>query len=140
MLCWVAQSYPTLGTPWIVAPGSSVHGILQARILEWVAISFSRGSSRPGIEPTLQTESLSSEPPGKLPNHWTAREFTDHFLELHLETFGYYSHFVCVWILIIHLKILLGHPSCLSFPLIFRFSIFVSFSKPIFFIMHSLYC
>ena len=26
-------------------PGSSVHGILQARILEWVAISFSRGSS-----------------------------------------------------------------------------------------------
>ena len=28
-------------------PGSSVHGILQARILEWVAISFSKGSSRP---------------------------------------------------------------------------------------------
>ena len=28
-------------------PGPSVHGILQARILEWVAISFSRGSSRP---------------------------------------------------------------------------------------------
>ena len=28
-------------------PGSSVHGILQARILEWVAISFSRGSSQP---------------------------------------------------------------------------------------------
>ena len=28
-------------------PGSSVHGILQARLLEWVAISFSRGSSRP---------------------------------------------------------------------------------------------
>ena len=29
-------------------PGSSVHGILQARILEWVAISFSKGSSWPG--------------------------------------------------------------------------------------------
>ena len=28
-------------------PSSSVHGILQARILEWVAISFSRGSSQP---------------------------------------------------------------------------------------------
>ena len=28
-------------------PGSSIHGILQARIIEWVAISFSRGSSRP---------------------------------------------------------------------------------------------
>ena len=32
--------------------GFSVHGISQARILEWVAISFSRGSFRPGIEPT----------------------------------------------------------------------------------------
>ena len=34
-------------------PGSSVHGISQARILEWVAIPLSRGSSRPGIEPRL---------------------------------------------------------------------------------------
>ena len=32
-------------------PGSSVHGILQARILEWVAVSSSRGSSQPRIEP-----------------------------------------------------------------------------------------
>ena len=32
-------------------PGSSLHGILQARVLEWVAISFSSGSSDPGIEP-----------------------------------------------------------------------------------------
>ena len=31
-------------------PGSSVHGILQARILEWVAIPFSRGSSDTGIK------------------------------------------------------------------------------------------
>ena len=31
--------------------GSSVHGILQARILEWVAISSSRGSSERGIKP-----------------------------------------------------------------------------------------
>ena len=30
-----------------ILPGSPVHGILQARILEWVAISFSRGSSQP---------------------------------------------------------------------------------------------
>ena len=34
-------------TPWIVAHQAPVHGILQARVLEWVAISFSRGSSRP---------------------------------------------------------------------------------------------
>ena len=42
------QSCPTLCDPVDCSPsGSSVHGILQARILEWVAISFSRGSSRP---------------------------------------------------------------------------------------------
>ena len=45
----IAQSCPTLCDPVDCSlPGSSVHGILQARILEWVAISFSRGSSRPG--------------------------------------------------------------------------------------------
>ena len=45
----VAQSCPTLCDPVDCSlPGSSVHGILQARILEWVTISFSRGSSRPG--------------------------------------------------------------------------------------------
>ena len=39
----VAQSCPTLGNPMDYSPpGSSVHGILQARILEWAAISFSR--------------------------------------------------------------------------------------------------
>ena len=44
----VAQSYPTLCDPMDCSlPGSSVHGIFQARILEWVSISFSRGSSRP---------------------------------------------------------------------------------------------
>ena len=41
-----AQSCPTLCDPMDYSPpGSSVHGILQARILEWVAMSFSRGSS-----------------------------------------------------------------------------------------------
>ena len=34
-------------TPWCSPPGSSVHGVFQARILEWVAILFSRGSSQP---------------------------------------------------------------------------------------------
>ena len=44
----VAQSCPTLCDPVDCSlPGSSIHGILQERILEWVAISFSRGSSRP---------------------------------------------------------------------------------------------
>ena len=42
----VAQSCPTLCDPMDCSlPGSSVHGIFQASVLEWVAISFSRGSS-----------------------------------------------------------------------------------------------
>ena len=44
----VTQSCPTLCDPMDCSlPAFSVHGILQARILEWVTISFSRGSSQP---------------------------------------------------------------------------------------------
>ena len=47
------QSCPTLCKSMDHSPpGSSVHGILQARILEWVALLSSRGSTNPGIEPT----------------------------------------------------------------------------------------
>ena len=49
-------------------PGSSVHDISQARILEWVAISFFWRSSSLVIEsgsPALQADSLSAELPGK---------------------------------------------------------------------------
>ena len=61
----VAQSCPILCYPTNCSPpGSSVHGILQARILEWVAMPSSRGSSRPR-SPALQADSLPSEPPGK---------------------------------------------------------------------------
>ena len=49
---FIAQSCPTLCNHMDCSPpGSSVHGLSQARILEWVAISFSRGSSNPGIKP-----------------------------------------------------------------------------------------
>ena len=44
----ITQSCLTLCDPMDYSlPGSSVHGILQARILEWVAVTFSRGSSQP---------------------------------------------------------------------------------------------
>ena len=49
-------------------PGSSVHGILQAGILEWVHIPSPEDLPNPGNEPwspTLQADSLSSELPGK---------------------------------------------------------------------------
>ena len=48
-------------------PGSSVHAISQARILEWVAISFSRGSPNPGIKPVFPTLAggfFTTGPPG----------------------------------------------------------------------------
>ena len=49
-------------------PGSPVHGVLQARMLEWVAIPFSGDLPNPGVEPgspALQADPLPSEPPGK---------------------------------------------------------------------------
>jgi len=49
----------------------TAHGILQARILEWVAFPFSRVLPNPGIEPrspTLQADSLPAQPQGKSKN------------------------------------------------------------------------
>ena len=49
-------------------PGSFVHGIFQARLLKWVAISFSGGLPDPRIKPgspALQDDALPSEPPEK---------------------------------------------------------------------------
>ena len=62
-------------------PGSSVHGILQARILEWVAISFSRGSSQPRDQTQVSCVSYSAsiffttEPPGKPQQRGTESQF-----------------------------------------------------------------
>jgi len=53
-------------TPWTV--GSSIYGILQARILEWVAIPFSRGSSWPRDRTQVSCTAgrfFTTEPPGK---------------------------------------------------------------------------
>ena len=65
----VAQLCPTPPDPMDYSPpGSSVHRIFQARILEWVAIPFSRDLPDPGIKPgspALWVDTLPSEPPGK---------------------------------------------------------------------------
>ena len=69
VLCLVVQLCLTLCNPVACSPpGSSVHEILQARLLEWVAIPSSKGSSQPRdwtLSPALQAHSLLSEPPGK---------------------------------------------------------------------------
>ena len=65
----VAQLCPTLFDPMDCnPPGSSVHGILQAKILEWVAISFSRESFEPKNRTHVTCIAggfFTTEPPGK---------------------------------------------------------------------------
>ena len=67
----VTQSCPTLYDPVDCSPpGSSVHGILQARVLEWVATSFSRGSSQPRDQTQVSCIAggfFTAEPPEKPP-------------------------------------------------------------------------
>ena len=68
-VCLVTHLCPTLCNPMDYSPlGSCVHGILQTRLLVWVAIPISRGSSPPRDwpgSPALQADSLPSDPPGK---------------------------------------------------------------------------
>ena len=65
----VTQLCPTLCDPMDCSPpGSSVHEIFQARILEWVAISFSRGSSQP------RDRTWVSRTAGKFFTNWATRE------------------------------------------------------------------
>ena len=67
----VAQSCPTLWDPMdCCPPGSSIHGILQARILEWIACLFARGSSQSRDQTQvschllrISSDSSPSEPP-----------------------------------------------------------------------------
>ena len=69
--CSGAQSRPTLCDPTDCGPpGSSVHGTLQARILEWVAMLSSRGSSQPRDQTQVSriAESLPAEAQGKPKN------------------------------------------------------------------------
>ena len=73
----VAQSCLTLCDPMDCSlPGSSLHGILQARIQEWVAISFSRGSSRP--RDRTQVSCI----PGRCFNLWATREALWHIISI----------------------------------------------------------
>ena len=65
-----------------------VHGILQARILEWVAFPFSRGSSQTqgsNRSPALQVDPLPAKPPGKPQNKWLVNVYSSG----HGQTFKY---------------------------------------------------
>ena len=88
----VTQSCPTLCDPMDCSlPGSFVRGIFQARILEWIAISFSRGSSWP-TSPALQADSL----PTKLKKNITHRKSPLIFFSMHTLKFKpWLSSYIC---------------------------------------------
>ena len=99
-LCWTSknsrhavraqllQSFPTLGNCMDCSlPGSSIHGIFLARILEWVAIPFSRGSSWPRDQTHVSCITgrfFTTEPPGKPPRHVEDISQDDHSLIISL--------------------------------------------------------
>ena len=78
------QLCPTLGDPMDCRPpGSSIHGIFQARILEWIVTSFSRGSSQPRDQTRvsclsfIDRHSLPTEPLGEAHYHLRDEETKD---------------------------------------------------------------
>ena len=69
--CLVAKLCPTLCNPMDCSPpGFFVHEISQARILEWVAISYSRGFSQPKDRNGVSCSSLTLQADSLLLNHW----------------------------------------------------------------------
>ena len=86
----VAQSRPTLCDPM----DHIVHGILQARILEWVAIPFSKGSSQPR-SPALQVDSLPAEPQGKPHEDKTQGKLSDFSVYRYYLTLPYLTTWWC---------------------------------------------
>ena len=80
-------------------PGSSVHGISQARILEWIDISFSRGSSQP------RDQSLVSYIGRRILYHWATWEATELIYNIMLVSGVLHSDSIFLNI-IIHLKLL----------------------------------
>ena len=82
--CTVLSCVRLFATPWTLAHLAPLSmGILQAKIVQWVAKYSSGDLPNPGIEPkspTLQADSLPSEPPGKLNNKGKERKKVKSFL------------------------------------------------------------
>ena len=78
------QSCPTLCGPVDCSlPGSFVHGILQTRILKWVAMPCSRGSSQPRIEPTSLISPVLAGGVFTTSATWEALHYASEFNSLH---------------------------------------------------------
>ena len=84
-VCLVALSYSALCNLMNCSlPGSSVHRILQGRILEWVAIPFSRGSSRPRGQTHISCISCIGK---QILYHWTTWEYTLTYIQTLMLTY-----------------------------------------------------
>ena len=98
LYCWcclVAKSCLTLCDPMDCSlPGSSVHGIFQARILEWVAISFSRGSSWPRDQTRVSCISCTGT---WMLYCWAAREAQGHYLLFIFQSLSRVQLFATLW-------------------------------------------
>ena len=109
----VAQSCSTLCNPTDCSPrGSSVHGILQARILEWVAISYSREPSTPRDWTQVSCiagRSFTIWPPGKPILEWVAISYSKGSSQPRDQTCFSNVSCICRWIL--HHKHHLGSPN-----------------------------
>jgi len=107
---WSLQSCPTLCKPIDCSPpGSSVHGILQARVLEWVAMSSSRRSSRPRDGTWVSCTAADSLPLSHQGSsidswqHWQMTDFILWVLSKHLSSESFiYSILYCSFCLLIH--------------------------------------
>ena len=90
-------------------PGSSVHEIIQARILEWVAISFSRGSSQPKdqspspVSPALAGTFFTTEPPEMIVSvdfyNWNGKLYVNYVSIKLLQTQKEKNYLKITWIL-----------------------------------------
>ena len=86
-------SFSIVKNPPIGSHGSFVHGISQARIQEWAAVSFCRGLPDPGVKttsPTLADGFFTIEPPGK-PRHLVVKHISLSTLMLEYRKI-YYFH------------------------------------------------
>ena len=97
-LCLVAHSCPTLCHPMDYSPpGSSVHGILQARILEWVAMPSSKGSSQPR-DPTQVSHSA-----GEFFTAWATRE-VHIYVYMYVNVYMYRVTSVTMWLYVVQIS------------------------------------
>ena len=95
----VTQSCPTFCDPMDCSlPGSSVHGIFQARVLEWVAISFSRGSSWP------RDRTLVSCIACRCFTVWATREAQIQKITYLLFTYKYWKLHIKIYVLFIFIR------------------------------------